>query len=416
MISVGEYGEYFNIMETYSIKPDAMLLIIKYCADKKGSDISYRYVSKVAKDFGSRGIITVDKVERELSTHVLRSSVIEKILSALSLRRQPEIEDSTLLKKWTEELGFDTENIIFAAKKLKKGNIQKLDDFILELYSLKSFSKEEIADYVDKKESIVNLAIKINKALGVYVDVLDTVVDNYTKKWLSFGFTEPTLLTVATHCFKDGKNSLKDMDELIEYLRNHGYIDLSSVCDYFDREKQSEEFIKKLLLTAGISRRPNRWDKENYAVWKSWNFSDDMILEGAKLSAGKSSPIAYLNSVLSSWKNNNVYNPQDIAKSTVTSPPSPVNSQETYNRYYEERRTKAHAKAARNMEKANSIPEFMTVYGRLNSIERDMAFAEIANNNDLLNKLEQEKITLTTFINKQGISKDTNLFLQKFAR
>ena len=77
MISTSEYSEYFSIMETYSIKPDAMLMIVKYCADRKGSDISYRYVSKVAKDFGNRGIITVDKVEQELSSYVLRTGVIE---------------------------------------------------------------------------------------------------------------------------------------------------------------------------------------------------------------------------------------------------------------------------------------------------------------------------------------------------
>ena len=39
MISTGEYTEYFSIMETYSIKPEAMLMIVKYCADRKGADI-----------------------------------------------------------------------------------------------------------------------------------------------------------------------------------------------------------------------------------------------------------------------------------------------------------------------------------------------------------------------------------------
>ena len=33
------------------------------------------------------------------------------------------------------------------------------------------------------------------------------------------------------------------------------------------------------------------------------NFSEDMIFEAAKLSAGKSSPIAYMNAILSNWKN-----------------------------------------------------------------------------------------------------------------
>jgi hypothetical protein len=86
----------------------------------------------------------------------------------LSLRRQPELEDATLLKKWTQELNFEEENIVFAAEKLKKGNMEKLDAFLLELYSMKSFSKEEIEEFSKNKQRTYDLAIKINKALSIY--------------------------------------------------------------------------------------------------------------------------------------------------------------------------------------------------------------------------------------------------------
>ena len=69
----------------------------------------------------------------------------------------------------------------------------KLDEFLLHLYSTKSFSREEIAEYLDKKKAVYDLAIKINKALSVYVEVLDPVIDNYTSKWLSYGFSEDAL-------------------------------------------------------------------------------------------------------------------------------------------------------------------------------------------------------------------------------
>ena len=215
MISTSEYTEYFNVMETYGIKPEAMIMIVKYCTDRKGVDIGYRYISKVAKDFGNRGIVTIDKVEKELSSYVMRTNVIERILKVMSVRRQPEIEDSTLLKKWTQELNFEVENIIFVASKLKKGSMAKLDEFLIELYSMKSFSKEEISGYIDKKSAVYDLAVKINKALSVYVDVIDTVVDNYTKKWLSYGFDEDALLFIANRCFLSGKKELQDMDHRV---------------------------------------------------------------------------------------------------------------------------------------------------------------------------------------------------------
>lgn len=391
MISTGEYTEYFSIMETYGIKPDAMLMIVKYCVDRKGTDIGYKYISKVAKDFGNRGIVTVDGVEKELSSYVLRTAEIEKILKALSLRRQPEIEDLTLLKKWTQELNFEVESIVFAASKIKKGSMQKLDEFLVELYSIKSFTKSEIDAYVTNKQKVFELAVRINKALSIYMDVIDTVIDTYTNKWLSYGYNEDALLFIANHCFKQGKNSLQDMDELIEILRNRGYIDLSSVNDYFESVKNADDFIKKFLLTAGVNRRPNPWDRENLNTWKAWNFSEEMILEAAKMSAGKSSPIAYVNAILGNWKNKGVFNPSDIGGVTAT---TQDNSQETYNREYERRRAVAISRAQANMEKAMSINGFPDLYARLNSIEKDLAFAEIGGNKSALEILEKEKVDL----------------------
>ena len=387
MISTSEFSEYFMIMETYSIKPEAMLMIVKYCVDKKGKEISYRYVSKVAKDFGNRAINTVEKVEAELSSYSAKTAVIEQILHALSLRRQPDIEDSNLFKKWTQELSFDAENIIFAASKLKKSSMEKLDQFLLELYAMKSFSKKEIAEYMDKKKDIYELAIKINKALSIYVDIIDTVVDTYTKKWLSFGFDDETLLFVASYCFKNNKRTLQEMDGLIEELRGRGFITLSGVGDYFAGQERVDQFITKLLSIVGLSRRPNPWDRDNVNIWKSWNFSEEMILEAGKLSAGKTSPIAYMNGILSNWKNNGIFNIENV--SSVVSEAD--NSQETYNREYERRRTVALSRAQKNNEIAMELDGFAGIYSRLNSMEKDLAFAEIANDTATLEKLENEK-------------------------
>jgi len=133
------------------------------------------------------------------------------------------------------------------------------------------------------------------------------------------------------------------------------------------------------------------WDRENLNMWKSWNFSEDMILEAAKLSSGKSSPTAYMNGILSNWKNNGVFTLENATETALTKD----DSQETYNREYERRRSLATSRAQKNNEKASEIDGFMDIYGRLNSIEKDLAFAEIANNLDAINSLEREKKDLT---------------------
>ena len=159
----------------------------------------------------------------------------------------------------------------------------------------------------------------------------------------------------------------------------------------FEEMKKTDEFISKLLLTVGLNRRPNPWDRENLNVWKSWNFSLDMILEAGKLASGKSSPIAYMNGILSNWKNNNVFSIENVQLKDSAD----TNSQEAYNREYERRRAIALSRAQKNNEIAMSIEGFSDIYGRLNSIEKDLAFAEIAGDKVALESLESEKKNLT---------------------
>lgn len=409
MISTGEYTEYFNLMETFGIKPEAMLMIVKYCVDMKGADIGYRYISAVARDFGNRGITTVEKIEKELASYSLHTAELEKILKALSSRKKPDVEDQNYFKKWTEELCFEPENVIYAASLLKKGSTANLDSLIMELYSAKRLTKSEISDYMQKKRGIYELTLKINRALSVYVEVIDTEIENYTSKWLSYGFIDDALLIIANHCFKSGKNSLRDMDELIDYLRTRGFIDVAAVNDYFEQQKTADEFISKLLITCGLNRRPTPWDRENLSMWKNWNFSEEMIMEAAKLSSGKGSPVAYMNGVLSKWKNSGIFTSAQAESSFVNGEVS----QEDYNREYARRRSVAASKAQKNVDKAMSTNGFAAVYERLSSIERDLAFAELSGNAETLSSLEKEKAELS--VKAENILKSIGLSLNQLS-
>lgn len=407
MISTNEYTDYFSIMETYSIKPDAMLMIIKYCIDLKGNDIGHKYISTVAKDFGSRSINTIEKVEKQLADYVFKTAEISKILKALSSKRQPELEDSYLLKKWNNELNFDTDSIVFAAKHLKKGSMEKLDEFLLKLYSVKCFSKEEIENHLKNEQKIYDLTIRINKSLGIYEDVLSTEIDTYVNKWLSYGFDGDALVFIASQMYLEDKKTLPLMDDFITLLRGRGFIDLTSINDYFENKKHVEEFIKKILINAGVNRRPTPWDEENLTMWRSWNFTDDMILEAAKLSSGKSSPTAYINGILSNWKNKGIFSLENLKDKPEETQKL---SQEEYNREYERRRNLAVSKAQKNTEKAMSVEGLSKLLARLKSIEKDLAFAEISDNKERLKELENEKTE--TQNNAQRILKEHGMCLE----
>ena len=128
------------------------------------------------------------------------------------------------------------------------------------------------------------------------------------------GYDEETLLFLATYCFKKNHRSLEEMNEVVEKLYKNGLITLTSIAEYLKSISADDDFIKKLLLIAGLSRKPTEWDRANLKTWRSWNFSDEMICEACAIAAGKSNPMSYVNAVLSGWKSEGIFTADKIRR------------------------------------------------------------------------------------------------------
>ena len=313
MISSGEFMKYFSVMEEYSIKPEAMLLIARYCIDLKGENIAQNYILQVAKNFAAEGVTTVEQIENKLSDYMVQSGEVASLLRAMGSTKKPEPEDYKLYKKWTEELGFDFPAIEFTASLHKKGGLSKLDEILHELYVNKKFERGEIRDFLARRTEIRNLTIAVAKELGVYCQVVDTYTDNFVSPWLAAGFDDASIVSLAKYCFKRDKKSFEKMDELIKKLISLGVVSAESIVTYMENEAHEQEFAAQVLKTAGLSRRVNSWDRDCLNNWRSWNFSDEMILRAAETAVGKTSPLPYITSVLSSWKAQGIFSPEQLA-------------------------------------------------------------------------------------------------------
>ena len=312
MITPNEYSAYFALMEEHSIKPEAMLMIIKYCAELKGKNISFRYVVKVANDFATRGITTESKIEKELSDYTIKSGDLYEILHAINPTAKPEVEDMNTYKKWVSEMKFSKNAIICAGVKSKAKTIAKLDKELNLLYSAKRFSPEEIESYYKEKKKMAEIAYSVNKTLSVYAEVIDPVVENYVIPWLNKGFDEDALVFIANYCFRKNRRSLEGMNEVVEKLYLNGTVTVNAIADFIKATTKDDDFIKELLALLGFSRRPTDFDRQNLRTWRNWHFSDEMIKEAVNLSTGKNNPFAYVNAILSDWKNEGIFSPDKI--------------------------------------------------------------------------------------------------------
>lgn len=383
MISTNEFREYFALMEDYGFEQNALIMIINYCVNLKGDNIRVQYIKKVAKSFAEEGVTTVKKVDDKLSAYTSSTPALIKIFSAAGINRQPDFEDDKFYKKWTSELGFEDNAIIAASRHFKAKTPEKLDSALTELYKNKKFDIKEIEDYCKNKNSVNLATADIARTLGVYMQNSAPYVENYVNVWYDYGYSFECMKFIASFCFRHNLKSFEDMHEFVQKLYNDGIVNDESVGEHIKNCDAEDAFIKKILSYCGLTRKIITWDRECLTKWKSWNFSEDMILEAAKLSAGKSNPMAYMNSILSSWKAEGVISPDKIERHNVQSSAAENRiSRAEIERHYYDLRHMAEDFAERALKRALSDEAYAKIYKKINELSIDLAFAEVRDGNE----------------------------------
>ena len=106
-----------------------------------------------------------------------------------------------------------------------------------------------------------------------------------------------------------------------------------------------------------------------------------MLSEAAKISAGKSNPLAYMNGILSSWKNEGVYSPDKITSKASPASPDRTATKAEIERHYYDLRHAAEAKAEKALNTATADEIYGNIRKQLNELSIQIAFAEVEGGN-----------------------------------
>lgn len=310
-----EYNEYYSVMEIMHIDVDAMLAIIAYCVRLKGESVAYQYILAVARNLAHQGATSFERVNEKLNELSLYQGELAAIFKALGSRRQPDHNDGQLYVKWTKSLGFSLETIIFVAKNLKKGGMERLDAKLAKYYENHVFTIGEISAYDASRDKLYTLTKEINRILGIYIEQLDYTIETYVNKWLSYGFDENALITIAKSCYARDIRTLSGMDDAVKKFYKEGLLSDEAINGFISKAVSIDEDIKRIMGLAGLSRAVTSWDRDYYRTWTySWQMPIPLIEYAATLSNGKGNAMAYLNSILASYRERSITTVEDARK------------------------------------------------------------------------------------------------------
>lgn len=299
-----EYNEYYSIMEAMHIEPEAMLAIIAYCIRLKGQDVGYPYILAVARNLARQGCLTYDRVNEQLSEFDLYDKDVAAVLHSLGSKKASAIEDKRMFAKWTKTLGFPTETVVQVAKSVKRGGMDRLDALLVKYYENHLFSMAEIDEFNRNRDRLYSLTKEINKRIGVYYEQLDFIIETYVTRWLSYGFTDETLLTIAEYCFRCNIRTLEGYNATVEKFYKQGLITADDIGEFLGEAVRRDADIREALEKAGVTRPVTSRDRDSYRTWTySWKMDRDVVLYAASLAAGNASPVSYMNAILGGWHN-----------------------------------------------------------------------------------------------------------------
>lgn len=316
-ITKHEYEEYYDFLERYHVEQEALLMIMQYCVNTKKQAVGYHYILTVAKNWAYEGITTTKAVEERLRQFEEKDPSILEIFEVLGIHRSPYIEERVLLNKWLSDYGFNLDVIIHICKSYKKKsrlNFEKLDCRLTKYFEMKLMSIKEIDDFENEKQSLYDLAKEVNKAIGVYYENLETVVENYILKWINMGFEKNLLVEIASYCFKNSIRTLEGMDKTCAKFYKLGLLSLSAFSQYMNQVLADDDKIKEILFSLGIERNVSTFDRTNYKIWtEEWKTRGDVLDYAISISKGKNNPIKYLSKILADYHEKGI-NTLDEAK------------------------------------------------------------------------------------------------------
>lgn len=306
MLTPNEMTEFYDLIERKHIEQAALIAIVKFCTESKGFNLNPYYCLTVAKDWVHQGILTLTQVNAKIEELGIVDDQMGLILTAMGSKRKIQIEDKELLNKWLNSFGFELNTIIYVVKTLKNKkrrlDVNVLDEYLTKYYEMRLTSVPEIENYENEKENLYSIAIAVNRELGLHYEDLTKEIDFYIVSWLNMGFDQETLVTVADNCFKSSIRTLEGFNNILLKLFRLGIVNLSSYMQYLNDNLATDNKIKQVLTHLSLNRNVNNADRSFYAVWTNgWNFTHEIVLYAADLSAGKTNALQYLNKILSNW-------------------------------------------------------------------------------------------------------------------
>ncbi len=379
-----EQQRILEFLESAPMEQQAFLLVVEYYVKKEGAKLSIPHVLNAAAKLVRDRKYTFEQVEAEYADFNRNEGELAHIFALLGIFRKPQDADYTYLETW-HAAGMETNALYACAETLKKGTLATLDQLVSELIA--KGAKEETAarEYLEARGKLADTVFRVARKLSVKVQNPRPYIEEYAEKWAQRGYDAESLVLVAGLGLKLSYG-FPELDALLDELYAAGIVDEESVRTYCAAREKQLRLLQRIQAIVGVTKKTLS-TLDMLETWRTWSFSEEMVLEAAARSANASSPLPYMNKLLSEWKRLGVYSPAEIPEKSApqaerlqpyrTEAAIAADERSDRERFYAARRDAA----MRRVERARAIAErdddYRNAEAMLRGSELELAKAEV---------------------------------------
>ncbi|MDR2091160.1 MAG: DnaD domain protein [Clostridiales bacterium] len=223
------------------------------------------------------------------------------------------------------EMGFDDDALMTLANYCFLKGLRRLSDMdalVVKFYKMGRLTTNGINQYIDGLIKDDEFIKKLYDALNI-----DKLIGRADRKFVSiwlgtWGFSEEIILSAAALA-KDVTHPMERINQILSDYKQNGIFTPEKVKDYMKASENAELLLKKLYDLWELNQFVTQADRKNAGLWLgAWGFSEELILFAAEAARGKSYPAAYLNQILSDYKQNGIFTLEKAKEYSKTPKPS----------------------------------------------------------------------------------------------
>lgn len=304
----GETQLCYEWVEQLGLPREVVLMLVQHLATARGVNFSFKEAQKLAVELTERHIVTLEDAEQFFARSQAAWEGTQRVLRRMSRFRAPTVDEIDLYLKWTQEWGFAPKAIEAACAEMTGGDpsFKYLDSILRGVHERagrKATTAEQLSHQLTREKGEAEAIREVLRAAGLTANANQDVVREVYRDMRRMLPHDTIVLAAREISRKKKTQSLDKLAELVTAWSGKGLQTPAEVEAYLAQLKEQNEALRSLFTQMGWASLPTPRDRELLAKWRGeWRFPTDVLLKAAEYSAGKNTPMAFMDKVLDNYR------------------------------------------------------------------------------------------------------------------